>query len=381
MEPRVNPFQYGGVVGPEAFCNRQQELRDLRRAVINGERLFVYSERRMGKTSLVQQVLAGLPASEFLTVYVDLWATDSPEAFVRTTAKAITQAATTRRDRLLQTAKSLFHLVVPTVTFDESGEPSIEFSIRHTQAPETELDDVLSALARAAQRQKKKVVIVFDEFQRIMEYGNDLVERVVRSRMQMQQDVACFFLGSRKHLMQQLFLEASRPLYRSAGHYPLGTIALEHWQPFIRERFTLADKSIADERIVQLCTWTEGHPFYTQHLAHALWEITPAGGEVTEQRLDEALALLLRREGNVFATRWETFSRMQQRLLRGLVQQGGNPQPFATTFIRAHGLGAASTVQRAVNALLASDVLDREEGRLFVSDRFFALWIRQLNAG
>jgi hypothetical protein len=72
---------------------------------------------------------------------------------------------------------------------------------------------------------------------------------------------------------------------------------------------------------------------------------------------------------------------MQQRLLRGLVQQGGNPQPFATTFIRAHGLGAASTVQRAVNALLASDVLDREEGRLFVSDRFFALWIRQLNAG
>ena len=46
-----NPFEYGGVVSGEAFCNREQELGDLLRAIENAEKLFVFSERRYGKTS------------------------------------------------------------------------------------------------------------------------------------------------------------------------------------------------------------------------------------------------------------------------------------------------------------------------------------------
>jgi len=48
-----NPFQHGGVVGGPAFRNRVQEIGDLLRAAENGEKLFIYSERPMGKTSNV----------------------------------------------------------------------------------------------------------------------------------------------------------------------------------------------------------------------------------------------------------------------------------------------------------------------------------------
>jgi len=41
-----NPFEYGGVVGGSAFCNRKKELSDLVRAMENSEKLFLYSERR-----------------------------------------------------------------------------------------------------------------------------------------------------------------------------------------------------------------------------------------------------------------------------------------------------------------------------------------------
>jgi hypothetical protein len=41
-----NPFEYGGVVSGEAFCNRGKETSDLVRAMENGEKLFVFSERR-----------------------------------------------------------------------------------------------------------------------------------------------------------------------------------------------------------------------------------------------------------------------------------------------------------------------------------------------
>jgi hypothetical protein len=44
-----NPFQYGGVVSGDAFCNRKQEVEDLFRAMENGEKLFVYSKKAWGQ--------------------------------------------------------------------------------------------------------------------------------------------------------------------------------------------------------------------------------------------------------------------------------------------------------------------------------------------
>ncbi len=42
----------------EAFCNREQETADLVRAMENAQKLFVFSERRYGKTSLVRAALS-----------------------------------------------------------------------------------------------------------------------------------------------------------------------------------------------------------------------------------------------------------------------------------------------------------------------------------
>jgi hypothetical protein len=56
-----NPFEYGVVVSGEAFCNREKETGDLVRAMQNAEKLFVFSERRYGKTSLVPAALGRLP--------------------------------------------------------------------------------------------------------------------------------------------------------------------------------------------------------------------------------------------------------------------------------------------------------------------------------
>ncbi len=47
----INPFQYSGVVGKDAFCNRKKELTDLVKAMENDERLFVYSARWISRTS------------------------------------------------------------------------------------------------------------------------------------------------------------------------------------------------------------------------------------------------------------------------------------------------------------------------------------------
>ena len=200
----INPFQYGNVVGGDAFCNRTDELRDLRRTFQNGEKLFVYSERRLGKTSLVRAALARLPRKEFVAAYVDLWPTDSETSFATATAKAISMAVASTPKQLLAAGKKMFSRLVPSVSVGEDGKPTIHFGAVTPRQSEVELEEVLMAPAAIAAQGKRKVVIVFDEIQRILEYESDLTERKLRSVIQHQADVCYLFLGSRKHLIQRM---------------------------------------------------------------------------------------------------------------------------------------------------------------------------------
>ena len=272
----INPFEYGGVVAEDAFCNRTAELADLGQAARNGDRLFVYAERRMGKTSLVRRLLQTLDAQAFLPVYIDLWPTDGVEAFIATTAKAFAQAAATRAEKLLETSKELFSRLQPFAHArrGEMGTPSLQFSGRLGERRQPALDEVLAAAPRVAEKRSRRVVVVFDEFQQLLAYEDDHVERALRSAVQHHEGVAYLFLGSRKHLIERMFSDQRRPLYRSAGHYPLAPIEAAHWVPFITERFRRAEKGITEAQVEALCALSEGHPFYTQHLAHALWERT-----------------------------------------------------------------------------------------------------------
>jgi hypothetical protein len=44
--------------------------------------------------------------------------------------------------------------------------------------------------------------------------------------------------------------------------------------------------------------------------------------------------------------------------------------------VRRYGIGSASNVQRAVDGLLARDIIDRDNGSFLITDRFFRLWIQ-----
>ncbi|NQU11926.1 ATP-binding protein [bacterium] len=372
-----NPFQYGGVVSGEAFCNRKKELADLSRAMENREKLFVFSERRYGKTSLVRSALERLPKKQSVYAYVDLWPTDSESTFVTAMAKAITESMSTSADKLLATAKALFGRLAPTVTSDEEGKPVVTFGLGKHGAAGPELKEALEAPAKIAAKGTKQVVVVFDEFQQVLEYGSDLVERQLRSVIQNHRDVAYIFLGSRKHLIQKMLLDSSRPLYRAGGHYPLGPIAEEHWLPFIRERFVDAGKQIADAEICSVCRLTEGHPFYTQHLCHALWELCEEKARVTDALIQAAVRVLLERESYAYTAVWEALATNQKRFLKGLASEPAGVKPFAAEFIQRHQLGSASNAQRAVEPLLEKDMIDRDDGSFVITDRFFRIWVQQ----
>lgn len=139
-----NPFQYGGIVEGAAFCNRKKELADLAAAVESSEKLFLYSERRLGKTSLVHTALRQLPKGRYASAYIDLWPTDGDQSFVAAAARAITESMSSTAGQLLDVAKQLFSRLTPSVTADAEGKPKVTFGFNMTGQPGPEIEEVLS---------------------------------------------------------------------------------------------------------------------------------------------------------------------------------------------------------------------------------------------
>ncbi len=373
----INPFQFGGPIGDDAFCNRRNEIRDLSRTIQNRRKIFIYSERASGKTSLVKYVLDRLPSREYRIVYVDLLATDDEYSFVIATARAFTDSLNTPVEKAIIWAKKFLSHLRPVISIDDEGKPVIKFEISRSHPSGTDLEAVLSIGEQMYKADKKKVVVVFDEIQQITLYGDDLVERKLRSVIQHHRSVPYIFLGSSKHLVQRMFLDRTRPLYHIAIHYPLPPIAEKDWVPFIRERFMRAEKNISEKQILAICKQTQGHPFYTQHLCHAVWELADAGTTVTDTLIDEAVDLLIRRENTGYFAKWDTLTKNQQRLLKGLAHEGETVKPFDSAFMNKYGIGPASSVQRSVQLLIEKDIIDRENGAFIILDRFLRLWIRK----
>ena len=46
----INPFPTAGYAGPETFCDRQEETKNLLDAIQNGRNVTLVAPRRLGKT-------------------------------------------------------------------------------------------------------------------------------------------------------------------------------------------------------------------------------------------------------------------------------------------------------------------------------------------
>ena len=53
----MNPFRYGALALDEAFTDREDEISELTRDILNGQDVVVLAPRRYGKSSLVWRVV------------------------------------------------------------------------------------------------------------------------------------------------------------------------------------------------------------------------------------------------------------------------------------------------------------------------------------
>jgi hypothetical protein len=375
----VNPFRFGPLVLDDAFTDREDELKELVAEMRNGQDVLVYAPRRYGKSSLVLHAAQRALRDGALVGYCDLLKITTRERFAAALARTIHRDIDTAAGQALERAAELFRGLRVTPTIEVGTDGSLQFAFRASRR-RSDIDDtiegLLELLGRLAVDRGRRVVLVLDEFQEIVELDRSF-PNLLRAVFQTQPEVAHVYLGSKRHVLDRIFDDDNEPFWRSAKKLEIGLIAQAKFARFLRTRFERTDKGIADGAMTRLLDATAGHPYGTQELAHEVWERTPRGAFAYDSDFAAALDKVLRSEHNHLDKLWADAAPNQRQLLVALADEP-TASPYAEEYALAHDLPAAASLQSALNALVRREIAGRlDDGTLCIIEPFFADWIRR----
>jgi hypothetical protein len=374
-----NPFVYGEVVPGDAFVDRDSELDRLVTDLGNGQKVFLISPRRYGKSSLIRQALDALKRRGALAVELTVSSYSSYLAFLEGYARAIASVES-KWDRARTWLTEAIASTRPEIRYEPKDSGLGRFSVAFPQVTTARdlnrlANEVFALPARLTADRKRTLVIALDEFQAIDSFNGGSVEHALRAAAQHQRQVGYVFAGSEPSLMEKM-IGPRRPFYKAGPVMRLDKISPTIFADFIERRFTKTgikpETGIADA-ILDLAG---NLPYDVQRLAHETWDDVRAKGarKVTLEDLHATLARLLSEQETLFEALWQRLTLHQRATLRAVVLQGGRDIHSADARAR-HRLGGASSIQTSLGALTKQDVLLKEGPRYVVADSLLREWV------
>lgn len=377
-----NPFTYGTLALDAAFTDREEELQALLRDMQNGQDVVLFAPRRYGKSSLVFRAAQRAVRGGALVAYCDLMRTPTKEQFAAALARTIHGDLASPAERTAEAALRLFRglRVQPSIEVASDGTWRFGF---HAARRSSDIADTIERLlelpAEIAAERKKRVVLVFDEFQEIVALDKHF-PNLMRSIFQLQPEVGHVYLGSKRHVLDSIFSDRNAAFWRSAHRIELGPIPRRKFASFLKRRFAQTDREITRDALERLLAITRGHPYATQELAHFTWEAVPEGRFAYVDDVEAALDQVLRSEHNHFTALWEDASRGQRLVLLALADDP-TPSPYADDYRRRHDLPPTATLQTALRGLVNKEIAGRDdEGAYAIVEPFLGEWLRRYAA-
>lgn len=369
-----NPFVVAKRIPDGLFCDRDEETTFLIKQMENGRNVVIMSPRRLGKTQLIYHLFDRSEIKEhYRTFYVDIYSATSLQEMCYLFGKSVFDQL---KPKLKQYWESLFQVLKslrPAFKIDQfTGEPSFELGLGAITNPETTLDEIFAYLESSPE----PCIVAFDEFQQIAEFGDTSVEALLRGKIQKCTNVSFIFSGSKRHTIGLMFNSKSRPFYQSAQMMDLNPLKLDVYSYFAKRLFANYGKELQPDVVKAIYEKYEGTTWYMQMMMNELFAITENGGFCRIDTISQALHNIIDVQEGTYKTQLSLLSARQKGVLQAIAMEGLVISPTSSSFVKSHSLDSASSVQSALRALLANDVVSYDEKGYRVSDYFFAEWLR-----
>ena len=369
-----NPFVYQGYEGPEYFCDREEEVKNIISALDNGRNLTLISPRKIGKTGLINHTFHQIKKEnkDAICIYVDIFSTKNLQEFVETLCKAVIEDALDREKSFGSKVMDFFKGLRPTITPDfMTGMPTVSVSVVPVQAEHT-----LKGIFDHLNDLNKPVYLAIDEFQQITEYPEKGTEAMLRSYIQFIHHVKFVFSGSKKHLMEEMFCAPNRPFFQSTQLMNLEPLKEDTYYDFAKKFFEAKKGSLSHEVFHDIYQRFDGYTWYLQAILNRLYE---QGKKVeTDQQVVEAILFHVNTLAPHYQMLVSFLTDNQFSLLKAIAHADVVEQPLGNEFIKRFELPSASSVKSALKVLIDKDLVYQSAKGYIVYDRFLGLWLKRL---
>lgn len=370
-----NPFRYGIPVSGDFYFPRPRMVEQLLKYSKAGQKVLLYGPRRFGKTSFLKEFSSAIQKDRITPVYIDLYPTTSHREFLTELSSAIKEShILSTAQRIRDIINSLFR-IRPRLMVDGDTTALDMF------VPSMSDEDVRSAIEDTIRlfgkiQKEHPLVIIFDEFQKIAEIGDEgWLEASLRSEIQMQEDLSYIFCGSRRGLILDMFQNSSRPFYQMCTAIELPRMDRD-FADWIMAKLNSAGVIIERETTIALLDKVEWNPNYAQMIAFHLVADNP-GNAVSAEDIDMVLDNLCQLNSYTYTSLFDSLSLNAQKSLR-LIAANRGQSPFAKKALLKFGL-TSSSVQTAIQGLVNRHILDDTSSgkNIIFDDPLFLRWIEQ----
>ncbi|HED38325.1 MAG TPA: ATP-binding protein [Ignavibacteria bacterium] len=369
----MNPFKYGNIVSGEYFYDRVNELDRIKKTLAGGNNLVLYAPRRYGKSSLVKKGLEKLEREGFKTLYIDFMSIYSREVFIKNYSNAIVEKELSSIEKTVKKIAKLIRGIVPTISFNSLGNPEFSFLWVDGKDKLKTLEDVINLPEKFASS-KEHWIVAFDEFQEITKLNGESFEKLLRSLIQHHKNVSYLFLGSRTHLLKDMFSNINRAFYNSAMLMNLETIDEKYSINYLRKQFSKDKINISVDVAKYLIEKVNSIPYYIQFIASEIWQqVINKKEEITNSHIDEAIKTVIELKSDYY---WELTSKQtnyRKKVLYALSNSASGI--FSKETSSKYTLGPNSTTQKAINSFIENGIIERFNNRFEFSDPFYKLFL------
>lgn len=354
----MNPFKFGTIVKDAFFTDRVEELKQVVQMLDSENHLVLISPRRFGKSSLIDKALTtiGRPS-----IVIDMMKVTSVEDLAAQILKGVF-----RLYKMEKVKHFMSHFrIAPTVSYNPMTDGWDISFMPATDQTIVPLEDAMALLEKVS-ASGERMIVVFDEFQEADEIDAKLT-RILRAIMQRQHGLNYVFMGSQESMMEEIFEKKKSPFYHFGQRLTLRKIPYADFHRYIIERLP-ADCSEAEEIADEILRFTNVHPYYTQQLSAAVYNMMTYNG-ITENVVSLAIRQQVQEHDLDYERLWLTLKRTDRQVLTSLAN---NQNPLSNRKV------ATSTTFSALKRLVRQGYLIKTEN-YEIEDPFFRQWIAKDN--
>ncbi len=372
----MREFVFDRLVDRGNICDLEAERKLLQKLVNQKQNIVLYAQRNCGKTSLVRNVVVEdfrKQHKKSFVLFVDLMGVRDLDS-ITSRLKHGLEHSLKESFPVKSVATSIgefFTNLRAIVAVDAgTGIPTITIESASSSKKKVTIADIFQTISRIGK--KIPTLIVLDEFQDVSLVHE--AESLFRNAFQQISSLPIIILGSKKHLLKNIFALPNSPLANFGKDVVINHIDYEKYHDYISERFALRKIKISKSDSRYLQDLMQRQPEAINLLCHEIYQNNKSV-KVDQGMILKTVQQILDQRNKRFEVMVASFSAAEEKVAVGVAKEFGVAQPQSKDFTAKVHL-TARAVKANIDKLMNQGVLDFEEGKYYICDPLLGLYLR-----